>query len=116
MPTRTKTLLLSMEPLSPGQERFAELLSRPGLRIERIVSRQASSSADFWYDQDWDEWVAVLAGMGTLLFADGDERITLQTGEAMLIPAHCRHRVERTDPDTETVWLAIHFPPLVGEA
>ncbi|MDD4538974.1 MAG: cupin domain-containing protein [Lentisphaeria bacterium] len=106
-----KTALLSAVLLSPGEERIEELLRRPGLRVERIVSMQATSPPDFWYDQDWDEWVAVLAGCGTLLFADGPERVTLQVGEAMLIPAHCRHRVESTDPDNATIWLAIHFPP-----
>ena len=106
-----KTALLSAVLLSPGEERIEELLRRPGLRVERIVSMQAASSPDFWYDQDWDEWVAVLAGCGTLLFADGPERVALQAGEAMLIPAHCRPRVESTDPDNATIWLAIHFPP-----
>jgi cupin 2 domain-containing protein len=106
-----KTHLLSAEPPRSGQERIEELLSRPGLRLERIVSMQASSPPGFWYDQDWDEWVAVLSGSGTLLFADGAERVTLQSGEAMLIPAHCRHRVESTDPAKATIWLAIHFPP-----
>lgn len=106
-----KTHLLSVERLCSGQERLEKLLSRPGLRVERIVSRQASSPPGFWYDQDWDEWVAVLAGSGSLLFADGPERVTIETGEALLIPAHCRHRVESTDPDNATIWLAIHFPP-----
>ena len=111
MSRMNKTHLLSVERLCSGQERIEELLRRPGLRVERIVSMQAASSPDFWYDQDWDEWVAVLAGCGTLLFADGPERVALQAGEAMLIPAHCRHRVESTDPDNATIWLAIHFPP-----
>jgi len=26
----------------------------------------------------------------------------------VVIPARCRHRVEWTDPDQETVWLALH--------
>lgn len=110
-----KTHLLSAEPPCSGQERIEELLGRPGLRIERIVSMQASSPSGFWYDQGWDEWVAVLAGSGTLLFADGSECVTLQSGEAMLIPAHCRHRVESTDPEKATIWLAIHFPPTAEE-
>lgn len=106
-----KTALMAAVQLSPGEERIEELLCRPGLRVERIVSMQASSPPDFWYDQDWDEWVTVLAGSGTLLFADGPERVALQAGEAILIPAHCRHRVESTDPICATVWLALHFPP-----
>ena len=27
-----------------------------------------------------------------------------------LIPAHRRHRVEWTDPEAPTVWLALHYP------
>ena len=30
-------------------------------------------------------------------------------GDHLLIPRHVRHRVERTDPDRETIWLAVHF-------
>ncbi|HNK03134.1 MAG TPA: cupin, partial [Accumulibacter sp.] len=43
-------------------EQFVQLLQRPGLRIERIVSTGQASPAGFWYDQDEDEWILLLAG------------------------------------------------------
>jgi len=27
------------------------------------------------------------------------------------LPAKCRHRVDWTDPDEPTVWLAVFYPP-----
>ncbi|MEQ9691194.1 MAG: hypothetical protein RLO48_15805, partial [Bauldia litoralis] len=42
------------------EEEITELLSRPGIRIERIVSTGQASPPDFWYDQPNDEWVIVL--------------------------------------------------------
>lgn len=105
-----KIPLLALPSIKPGAELTETLLSRPGVRLERIVSRQASSPPDFWYDQDWDEWVAVLAGCGTLAFAGQPELVLLQAGEALFIPAHCRHRLDSTDPVRDTVWLALHVP------
>lgn len=97
-----------LAPLPPAglTEHVDRLLLTPGLRIERIVSHGQASPPDFWYDQTEDEWVLVLAGQGTLAFADGRE-ITLGPGDWLTIPAHCRHRVVRTD--NPTVWLAV-FP------
>ncbi len=46
------------------------LLSRPGIRIERIVSLGQASPPGFWYDQDEGEWVVLLAGAARLRFAD----------------------------------------------
>jgi cupin 2 domain-containing protein len=31
-------------------------------------------------------------------------------GDWLEIPARCRHRVAWTDPNQETVWLAVHCP------
>lgn len=84
------------------------LLSNHNFRIERIVSKGHSSALDDWYDQDGDEWVMLLSGAARLEFVDA-ERVTLQPGDYLLIPAHCRHRVDWTSPDTESVWLAIHM-------
>ena len=45
-----------------ADETFATLAERPGAAIERIVSTGQASPEGFWYDQDWTEWVVVLAG------------------------------------------------------
>ena len=69
------------------------LLSAPGLRIERIVSRGHASAADFWYDQPQAEWVIVLAGAASLTFEDNGAAWRMQAGDFVHIPAHRRHRV-----------------------
>ena len=33
----------------------------------------------------------------------------LRPGDHILLGAHVRHRVEWTDADTPTVWLAVHY-------
>lgn len=78
-------------------------------RLERIVSRGHHSPDGFWYDQSEQEWVALLAGAARLRFESGSEPIELGPGDSLLIPAGERHRVEWTDPDCETVWLALFF-------
>ena len=86
-----------------------EILRAGAVRIERIVSRGHSSPAGFWYDPTENEWVVVLSGSAELSFASG-ERVRLVPGDSLEIPAGVKHRVERTDPDRETVWLAVFFP------
>jgi cupin 2 domain-containing protein len=76
-------------------------------RIERIVSYGHASPAGFWYDQDQDEWVAVLTGKARLELADPAERIELGQGDHLLIPAHRKHRIEWTAPEEPTIWLAV---------
>lgn len=96
---------------APGSddEIFNELLSRDGVRIERIVSTGQSSPPGFWYDQPQGEWVIVLAGQARLGFAEPAHEVELKTGDYLDIPPHVRHRVEWTDPDQPTVWLAVHY-------
>lgn len=84
------------------------LLTAPGLRIERIVSRGHSSADGYWYDQPRHEWVLVIRGKGIVSFEDGRMQ-ELAAGDYLLIPAHCRHRVDWTEPDSDTIWLAVHF-------
>lgn len=96
--------------IPPGmpEEIFQDILRTESFRIERIVSRGQGSPPDFWYDQETEEWVLLVSGSATLRFDDGRE-IDLEPGDHLLIPRHLRHRVERTAPDRETVWLAVHF-------
>ena len=90
-------------------EQFSELLTRPGLRIERIVSTGQASPPDFWYDQAQAEWILLLQGRAALRFADEPVARPLAAGDFVEIAAHRRHRVDWTDPDQPTVWLAIHY-------
>ena len=80
------------------------------LHIERIVSTGQQSPADgTWYDQDNHEWVILLEGEATLMFEEKAEAVTLQKGDYLHIPPHCRHRVIQTSEKPPCVWLAIHF-------
>ena len=100
--------LFAVLPRDLAEEAFEQLAGRDAVRIERIVSRGHRSPASGWYDQDQPEWVVLLAGAARLGFDDGST-LTLQPGDHVDIPAHCRHRVEWTDPETATVWLAVHY-------
>lgn len=89
-----------------GDETIDALVRHPAFTLEHIVSRGAASPEGFWYDQDRSEWVLLLRGDAELQFESG-EFIHLTAGDPLLIPAHRRHRVERTSNDA--VWLALHF-------
>lgn len=102
-------------PESIPHEVFQTLLDAPRVRIERILSRGHASPEGFWYDQDESEWVVLLKGAARLRF-EGEEPIELRPGSFVAIPAHRRHRVEWTDPDGPTIWLAIHHRPETGAA
>jgi cupin 2 domain-containing protein len=95
-------------PLWSESEAFTDLLSRPGVRIERIVSNGQATPADTPYDQDHDEWVLLLRGSASL-WLDGEGERDLRPGDHVLIPARRRHRVTRTAENEPTVWLAVHF-------
>lgn len=92
-------------PESEPEELVTALLSRPGARIERIVSTGQSSD---WMNQPWDEWVLLVTGSAGLLIEDELE-LVLSSGDHLLIAANTRHRVAWTDPDQPTVWLAVHL-------
>ncbi|MDX2244117.1 MAG: cupin domain-containing protein [Leptolyngbyaceae cyanobacterium bins.302] len=78
------------------------------MKIERIVSRGHTSPETGWYDQEQNEWVIVLQGEAVLSF-EHEEPLCLKVGDYINIPAHSKHRVDWTDPNQETIWLAIHY-------
>ena len=59
--------------------------------------------------KDTEEWVILLSGSAGLLFEDEDEVFIMNAGDYIHIEPHQRHRVEWTDPEQKTVWLALHF-------
>ncbi len=99
-------------PVKMPDEVCTRIVRGADIRIERIVSRGHASPPGFWYDQETNEWVLLVKGSATLRFFDGRE-IALAPGDHLLIPRHVRHRVERTIPEGDTVWLAVHY---TGEA
>lgn len=104
--------LLSPLPDAEAAEAVDLLLTRPDLRIERIVSLGQASPPGFWYDQDEGEWVLLLAGAAQLRFEDEAEPRRLAPGDWLDIAPHRRHRVDWTDPVMPTVWLAIFYRKL----
>lgn len=102
-------------PAELPQEQFATILQSPHLRIERILSRGHTAPADpaAWFDQESDEWVALLEGEATLAFPDRPP-IELHKGDWLLIPAHQRHRVTRTSSKETCIWLAVHITSAAG--
>ena len=96
-------------PDSITEEIFETLLQTDHLKLERIVSSGQATPPGEWYDQDTDEWVIVLTGSAGLLF-EGDEEVhVMNPGDYVNIPAHKRHRVEWTDENQKTIWLALHY-------
>jgi len=89
------------------EEIFEPIIQTPDLLIERIISAGQITPPEQWYDQERDEWVALLQGSATIQYESG-ELHHLKPGDHLTIPAHCRHRVEFTSIEPVCVWLAVH--------
>jgi len=105
--TRLGLNLLTSEPAARDGEVTQTIATGKGVRLERIVSFGQASPDGFWYDQAEIEWLTMLTGSARIRIADQAGEITLGPGDTLLLPAHCRHRVEWTDPDQSTIWLAL---------
>ncbi len=101
-------------PADPEKEVEEALLSRPGLRIGRIVSAGQSSPPGFWYDQAEDEFVLLVAGEAGLHLEGEREPRRLGPGDWVHLPAHRRHRVAWTRAEPPTLWFVIHHAPAPG--
>ena len=96
-------------------ERFDSIIHNPSLRLERIVSKGHCTPPGEWYDQKWDEWVLLLSGSARLTIAGEKDSRPLKPGDHLFLPAGQRHRIDWTDPDADTVWLALHLQSDVPE-
>jgi cupin 2 domain-containing protein len=92
-----------------SEEILETILQADQFKIERIISRGHVTAEGEWYDQDKNEWVLVLKGNAGLLFEGNDKIVIMKAGDFINIPAHQKHRVEWTEPEEETIWLAIHY-------
>ena len=104
-----KTNLLENIPSQLPEELIEVLASTNNVRIERIISHGHTSPEDFWYDQEQDEFILLLKGKAELEFSDPEKTIMLEEGDSLIIPAHQRHRVIWTNPETETIWLVVYY-------
>jgi len=95
-------------PEAISEELFTEIAHGENVKIERIVSRGHTSPKSGWYDQDDNEWVVVLKGEAKLSFENSND-VHLVAGSHLNIPAHTKHKVTWTTPNTETIWLAVHY-------
>ncbi len=95
-------------PASLEDEYFEDIISSPYFRLEKIISDGHSSPEGFWYDQDKNEFVLLLSGSAEIAFND-EPTIHLKPGDYFIIPAHKKHRVEKTDLNEKTIWLTLHF-------
>ena len=101
--------IFTKAPQNLGKEESFELLVKNDtVMIERIISKGQKSPESDWYDQEKNEWVMVLKGKAMLFFED-QTSVQLNEGDFINIPAHKKHRVAWTDPDNETIWLAVHY-------
>ena len=92
-----------------SDEILENIIQTDQFKIERIISRGHATADGEWYDQDKNEWVMVLKGSAGLLFEGNDKAVIMKTGDYINIPAHRKHRVEWTEPEEETIWLAVHY-------
>jgi cupin 2 domain-containing protein len=83
-------------PVSSQEELFDTLFKSQNTHIERIVSYGQVSPDGFWYDQDEDEWVAVIDGEAQVLFEGEHIPRRLGRGDTLFIPARTRHCVTKT--------------------
>ena len=96
-------------PKQTQKEILETIIESHQFKIERIISRGQATTDGDWYDQEKNEWVLVLKGNAGLLFEGSEKKVIMKTGDYINIPAHKKHRVEWTDPEEETVWLAVHY-------
>ena len=88
---------------------FETICSTERVKIERIVSKDHSSTEGFWYDQEQNEFVLVLQGSAGLKIEGEEDIVILKAGDYLNIGSHVKHRVEWTDSSCETIWLAVHY-------
>lgn len=95
-------------PKNDDKEFIEEILSAKDFKLDRIISEGHNSPPNFWYDQDKNEFIFLLKGKAELSFDNG-EKYELIPGDYMIINAHQKHRVDRTDPNQKTFWLTIFY-------
>ncbi|MBU4261128.1 MAG: cupin domain-containing protein [Proteobacteria bacterium] len=104
-----KENIFSKIPAELPQELFEKIVDQGSFTLERIVSKAHATPAGEWYDQEKNEWVILLKGAAGLRIAGSDDLVVLAPGDYVFLPAHCKHRVEWTASDRETIWLALHY-------
>ncbi len=97
--------LFKKTPSTGGGEEIQPLFEGQSFRLESIHSHGQPTPTGFWYDQAGDEWVLLARGSARLEI-EGEGMMDLTSGDHLLIPVGCRHRVDCVSDDA--VWLALH--------
>ncbi|NLP26166.1 MAG: cupin domain-containing protein [Clostridiales bacterium] len=93
---------------TPNHNELVELLAKSkNVRIERIISSGQISPKGFWYDQEENEFVALLQGEAIIAYED--RNIKLKAGDTLIIPAHKKHRVDYTSDEPLCIWLCVFY-------
>lgn len=90
------------------EELFEKIIDKENFLLERIISEGHATPENFWYDQEKNEFVMLLSGNAELTYDDG-KKFNLLPGDYLIIPAHQKHRVEKTSDKEKTIWLALHY-------
>lgn len=90
------------------EEIFETIIEKKDFLLERIISVGHNSPQNFWYDQEKNEFVMLMSGSAKIIYDDG-KSFSLSAGDYLIIPAHQKHRVEETDKNQKTIWLALHY-------
>jgi cupin 2 domain-containing protein len=98
-------------PATTDHEVFGDLLKRPGLRIERIVSTGQCQPAGFLVRPGRRRMGGgCCRARRSCAFADeGGSPPPAQAGDFVDIAAQRRHRVDWTPADQTTIWLAVFY-------
>lgn len=97
--------ILNVRSVDSNSEQFFPLLKTPMVTLEKIESHGHTTPASDWYDQTDTEWVMLVTGNATLAFDSGG-LLSLTAGDYVILPPHCKHRVESCSEDA--IWLALH--------
>ena len=95
-------------PAALAAEQINVLAEGTRFKFQHILSGDCVSPPGFWYDQTESEWAILLSGRAELEFSDNGfatSRLLLHAGDAILIPAHLKHRIVSSNA---AVWLALH--------
>jgi cupin 2 domain-containing protein len=84
-------------------ERIEQVFTLRNMVVEQILSGADVTPED--YLQEQDEWIALLAGHAVLDV--GEDRVELEAGDWVLLPAGVRHRLVKVDSGSN--WLAVHL-------
>ncbi len=95
-------------PQNLPEEVFETIIKTDNIQIERIISHGHITEKNKWYEQNKNEWVIVLKGKAVIRF-ENDSVYELNVGDYLNIPAYIKHRVEWTEENSETIWLAVHY-------